>query len=379
MMRNENLLTVDDYLEGADVHEEQYQPITGAPLAAVFCVLLAIGHGVNLYLLFGLGTSPILNLIIHIVLVVISAILVGVMSRAGLDTRFARLAYISTAVMGVVGAIGTLFSLIQSIFYLRFRTSFEEWYQSIFPRTTLSNPETIAEEIELGRDEHPQQYTVMSFVDVMEIGSEQQKRDALSKMTASFHPVFSKAFKRAIADDSSAIRVQAATAITRIENRFHERLLKIENLYREHPNNPVILKALADHYDDYAYTGLLDEGREIVNREKAYSHFLEYLNLRPEDSSVRPKIGRLLIRMDRHEEAVKWFKRCLDEGYGSDTIKMWYIESLYHTGDFEALRQAASSYQVDLNAHQETQPEITESVYLWAQAGMSDKQVRAAG
>ena len=163
------------------------------------------------------------------------------MSRAGLDTRFARLAFVATAVMSVVGSIGTLFTLILSVFYLRFRTSFEEWYQSIFPRPELSGPEQIAEEIEIGRDEHPVDYTVMSFMDVMEIGSEQQKRDALSKMTASFSPVFSKSFKRALSDDSSAIRVQAATAITRIENKFHDRLLKIENLYRDHPNNTVCL------------------------------------------------------------------------------------------------------------------------------------------
>lgn len=379
MIRNDPMLTVDDYLEGADVHEEHYQSITGAPLTAIFCVLLTLGHAFNIYLLFWQGTAPLLNLIIHVVLVAISGFLVGLMSRSGLDTRFARLAFVSTAVMSVVGSVGTLLALVQSIFHLRFRSSFEEWYQSIFPRSQPTESEFIAESIELGRDEHPINYTVMSFMDVMEIGSEQQKRDVLSKMAASFHPAFSKAFKRALSDDSSSIRVQAATAITRIENQFHERLLKIENLYRGHPNNPVILKALADHYDNYAYTGLLDEGREMVNREKAYSHYMEYLNLRPEDATVRPKIGRLLIRMERHEEAAKWFKRCLDEGYGTDTIKMWYIESLYHIGDYDALRKAASSYQVDLTTYQEIQPEIADSIYLWAQAGLSDKQTRAAG
>lgn len=378
MLRNESMLTVDDYLEGPDVHDERYQPITGALLVFIFCALLAIGHAFNIYLLFWQETSPILNLIIHLVLVAVAGFLVTLMARSDLDTRFARLAFVSSAVMSVVGALGTLLALVQSMFYLRFRHSFEEWYQSIFPRGKASASESIAEEIELGRDEQPLDYTVMSFMDVMEIGSEVQKRNALSKMTASFSPVFAKAFKRALADESSAIRVQAATAITRIENQFHERLLRIENLYREHPNNPVILKALADHYDDYAFTGLLDEGREMVNREKAYAHYQEYLNMRPDDMSVRPKIGRLLIRMDRHEDAAKWFKRCLDEGYGTDSIKMWYIESLYHIGDYASLRRAASSYQVDLNNYKETQSEIAESIYLWAQAGMSEKQTRVS-
>ena len=379
MMRNESMLTIDDYLEGPDVHEERYQSITGAPLVMVFCILLTVGHALNIYLLFWKETSPLLNLLIHVVLVAISGFLISLMARSSLDTRFARLAFVTTAVMSVVGAIGTFVSLVLSIFYLQFRSNFEDWYQAIYPRGLLSKPESIAENIELGRDENPIDYNVMSFMDVMEIGSVSQKSKALSKMTASFDSRFASAFRRALADDSSAIRVQAATAITRIENRFHERLLQIENLYREHPSNAVILKALADHYDDYAFTGLLDENREMVNRGKAYTHYMDYLNMRPDDVSVRLKVGRLLIRMDRHDEAVQWFKRSLDDGYSSEAIKTWYIESLYRVGDYEALRHAASSYQVDMTSYQETQPEIADSIYLWAQAGLSDKQTRAAG
>ncbi len=375
-MRYTTQPTVDDYLRDADVHETQYQPITGAPLSFIFSLLLALGHALNIYLLFWVGTSPILNLIIHVVLVAIAGILVNVLAASGFDTRFARLAFVTTAVLGVVGAVGTLLSLALGIFHLRYRTSFEEWYDSIFPHRSASHSELVAERIELGEDEQPLSYTVMSFIDVLQVGNEQQKREALSKMTASFHPVFAPAFKRGLADDSSAIRVQAATSIARIENRFHTRLLQIEKLYREQPTNPVIVKALASHYDDYAFTGLLDEGREMVNREKAYNLFLEYLNLRSDDASVRPKIGRLLLRMDRNQDAAKWFKRCLDEGFGTDNIKMWYIESLYHIGDFPALRQAASSYQVDMSSYRETQPEIADSIYLWAQAGISEKQER---
>ena len=377
MIRNESMLTIDDYLEAPDVHEEHYQPITGAPLVFIFCLLLTVGHGLNAYFLFWKGLSPILSLVFHIVLVVVAAILVSIMGRSSLDTRFARLAYVSTAVMGVVGAVGTLLSLILSLFYLQFRTSFEEWYHAIYPQDHFSNSEVIADDISSGHDEHPRDYNVMSFMDVMEIGSVLQKRKALSKMSTSFSPVFAKSMRRALTDESSSIRVQAATAITRIENRFHERLMKIENLYREQPNNAVVLKALADHCDDYAFTGLLDEGREEVNRGKAYKHYVEYLNIRPDDNQVRLKIGRLLIRMERHEEAAKWFKRCLDDGYVTETIKTWYIESLYRIGDYDALRHAASSYQVDMTSYQETQPEIADSIYLWAQAGLSDKQVRA--
>ena len=185
------------------------------------------------------------------------------------------------------------------------------------------------EDLEIGRDENPFQYSVIPFMDVMEIGNVGQKRDALSRIASSFSPRFAPSLKKALQDESSAIRVQAATAITKIENRFHDKLLKIVQLHREHPKNPVIKKALAEHYDNYAFTGLLDSEREHLNREKARELYLEYLQLRPEDVDVRLKIGRLLIRNDYLDQAVDWFKHSLDDGYTTDSMKVWYMECLY--------------------------------------------------
>lgn len=370
-------LTVDDYLQEPDVHEVYNQPVTGSFLVFVFMAILTVAHAFNLYLLFWIGTYWLVNLVIHLILVGISYVLVVLMEKSELDQRFARLGFITSSVLSVVGTLGTVLALLQSLFYLRFRSSFDEWYKTIFPRGSYDKAEWVAEELELGRDENPKNYSVIPFMDVMEVGSEAQKRNALSKMTASFHPRFSPAFKRALLDESSSIRIQAATAITRIENNFHERLLKIDRLHKEMPRNAVVLKALAEHYDDYAFTSLLDEGREKENRERAYQHYTQYLDLRPDDTTVHPRIGRLLIRMGRDDEAIRWIKRCLDEGYTSDTMKLWYIEVLFRTGQYELLRQAASNYQLNAPAFaQDMQQEIADSIYLWTQAGLSEKQQR---
>lgn len=374
MLQQASFTTVEDYLAEPDVHEMEYQPMSGLLISAIYMIALTMAHGINVYLLFWLGTHWTVNLAIHIILSVIAGFAVLILKKMAFDTRFAMLAFVTSTAMSVMGAVGSFISLLQSVVYVRFRSSFEEWYQTIFPRGSYTNPEFIAEQIELKRDENPFNYSVMSFLEIIEIGSESQKREALTKMTTSFDPKFAPAFKRALVDDSSAIRVQAATSITRIENNFHERLLQIDDLHRQHPQNPVILKALAEHYDAYAFTGLLDVEREKVNREKAYDHYQGYLNLREDDRDVRAKIGRLLIRMKRHKEAANWLKRCLNEGYNNQVIKLWYIESLYHIGDYENLRKAATSYQVNLSDKNDPTSELSESIYLWSQAGAADQQ-----
>lgn len=368
--------TIDDYLAPPDVHHQRYQPLNSLPLVLVFGVLLALGHIFNAYLLLWQETPFILNVILHVILVAIAGLLVFLVSKAGLDSRLAVLMMLATAATGAIGAVGTLLTAIRCAFYVRFRQTFDEWYSSIFPKGENSLPEDIMEKLELGEDENPLDYSVIPFLDVMEIGNEAQKREALSKMAANFSPRFAPAFKKALTDENSGIRVQAATAIGRIENVFHDKLLKIIQVQRENPKNLVIKKGLADHYDNYAFTGLMDEERERINREKAREKYLEYLQIRPDDMDVRLKVGRLLIRSERYDQAAEWFKHSLDEGYTSDAIKIWYMECLYQTGRYEELRAAASSLRVDLAQYQNFQPEMIESLHLWTQAGANQKLER---
>lgn len=361
--------TVEEYLAPPDIHRTRFQPLNGLLLVLIFGIILTLGHSLNVYLLLWKETPPFLNLLLHLLLVGVAGLLVYLLAKAGLDTRMAMLMFVTTSVMGALGALGTLLSTIQAAFYVRYRHEFEDWYNSIFPRGTNTLPEDIVEKLELGRDENPIEYSVIPFMDVMEIGNEAQKREALSRMASNFHPRFAPAFKQALVDEYSSIRVQAATAITRIENIFHEKLLKITQLHREFPKNPIIKKGLAEHYDNYAFTGLLDEERERTNREKAREKYLEYLQMRSDDMEVRLKVGRLLIRSQRYDEAANWFKHSLEEGYATDPLKIWYMECLFMTRRYDELRTAASTFRIDLSQYKNFQPEMVESIHLWAQAG----------
>jgi hypothetical protein len=377
---NERVLTphttLDDYLTTPDVHHLRYQSLNSLPLVLIFGLLLTVGHAFNAYLLLWQGTPLLLNVILHLLLVAIAGVLVFLVSKAGLDARLAVLMMLATAATGSIGALGTLLAAIRCAFYVRFRQSFDEWYHSIFPKGENTLPEDIVEKLEMGEDENPLDYSVIPFQDVMEIGNEAQKREALSKMAANFSPRFAPDFRKALTDENSGIRVMAATLIGRIENTFHEKLLRIIEVYKENPKNLVIKKGLAEHYDNYAFTGLMDEERERINREKAREKYLEYLQQRPDDMEVRLKVGRLLIRAERFDQAAEWFKHSLDEGYSNDAMKMWYMECLYHCGRYEELRAAAASLHVDLAQYQSFQPEMVESLHLWSQAGASQKLER---
>lgn len=372
-----NPTTIDDYLAEPDVHQQRYQQLNGLPLILIFSVALTLGHVLNAYLLFWQETPMVLNLLIHLALVGIAGLLVYLLAKAGLDIRLAVLMAVSSIGTGAIGTMGTLLAGLQAMFHIRYRHDFEEWYHSIFPRAKNTDPEEIVENLDYGYDENPLKYSVIPFMDVMEIGNEVQKREALSRMAGQFHPRFAPAFKKALMDEHSSIRVQAATAITKIENIFHDKLLKIVQLHREFPKNLVIKKGLAEHYDNYAFTGLLDEERERINREKAREKYLEYLQARPDDMEVRLKVGRLLIRSERYDQAVDWLKHALDEGYATDAIKIWYMECLFKTGRYDELRSAASTFRIDLTHYKDMQPEMVESIHLWAQAGANQTLERA--
>src|SRR5690606_10499429 len=95
------------------------------------------------------------------------------------------------------------------------------------------------------------------------------------------------------------------------------------------PRDAVVLLALAEHYDQYAYTGLLDAEREHVNRDMALEYYNRYLEFNSQDVNVRARIGRIYMRNKQYDEAAAWFRKCIDVGYKSESIQQWYMEALF--------------------------------------------------
>lgn len=359
---------VEELLEPEDVHELQ---LADAPMARIgqallFSIALVLIHAALLYIAVSETIWVGFPVLIHAVISVALGVWVYSQYRMGLDIPFMVLLAVTSAFTGVFGAIGTLLSIIMYGLFRSQANSFSEWFELIFPPDLTSKPEETYNRIMVGIDENPKDYNVMPFMDVMELGSEEQKRRALSKMTMKFHPRLAPAFHRALRDPSNTIRVQAATSVAKIEAQFMEKLENIEKARELEPTNMHVHFAMATFYDDYAYTGLLDRERELLNREKAIEAYKSYLQQDPSSTEAWAAIGRLLFRSKKWDEACEWFQNALERGWRMRTMILWYMECLYRLGDFDTLRKIAREHGHTLINNEDLPKEIRESVGLWA-------------
>ena len=357
---------IDNYLKPTDIHEVNKQESENTLLIAILCLIMFILHGLNAYMMLWKGMSPLLFVFLHVVFSAITWLYASVCYKKARDSRFAFLLALSTAFIGPFGAAGTLLALILHYFHSEYSQTFADWFNTIFPHVEMGMAESVHYNILTGRDETSKSYSVIPFQDVLVIGSESQKRVALSRMTSQFHPSFAPAFARALKDPSNTIRVQAATAIAKIEDNFLQKLIALSRVYDQYKSDPDVVMALAQHYDDYAYTGILDDEYELINRSRALDLYKEYYVLRPDDARVRLTIGRLLIRAGKLLDAREWLKQCMDEGYSTPTIVGWYMEALYQLELYSELRQISTALDKKAEEIKDYPASMVKTVRMWS-------------
>lgn len=359
--------TVEEYFRPEDVHERDRISKGGEILALFIAVIWTVLHGLNIYMVLWDKMSFALGAAIHLLLSAVVIIGTWIMRKAGLDIRYLYILCISSFAGGVFGALGTVISTLLSLYYNLVSQPFSEWYQTIFPQADISNEEAMYELITTGKDEGAKSYGVVPFLDIMTLGTEAQKRRALSRMTDHFNPSFATAYRKALTDKSNAIRVQAASSVAKIENQFTHMLMDIEKLEAKHPKDPKIKLGLARYYDSYAFTGLLDDSREAENQTKALDKYREYLEFMPDDIDARIEAGRLLIRSGEYEQVIKLFNDCIDAGYSNDTLKLWMIEALFEAGRYEELRRVAPECKELLDDIKNVRPRLAKAIEYWGE------------
>jgi hypothetical protein len=329
--------------------------------------VLSVLHGFNLYLFLGTDLWPIIPVLIHLAIAAVTGAVTYTQYKAGRDVQHLAILAIVSATTGIFGTIGALIGLIATLIFRTRSQVFSEWYESIFPTDQLSDAQTIYDSIMEGVDENPRTYGVMPFTDVMRLGSDNQKRRALAKMTSRFSPRFAAAFRIALGDHSNSVRVQAATAVAKIEREFGTKLERIEMARAQSPNNPILTLALAKFYDDYAFTGILDPELEKLNRERAISTYKSYLQKDPNSVEAWVAIGRLLFRSKQWQEAADWFRQAIDRGIRVGTMLMWYFECLFRLGQFRDLRRAMLEHGRSIVGQEELPHNVRDAVSLWMQ------------
>lgn len=358
---------VDEVLREEDIHDVERIPLStpGNSLFVVFAVLLTLAHAFNLYLFLGTDIWPVIPVILHIVIASITAMIAYGQYRRGMDVQHLGALAIVSATTGIFGTVGALVGFIAYVIFRQKSQHFTDWFESIFPTDHVSDGQRIYDEILEGIDENPTMYNVMSFTDVMRLGSEDQKRRVLARMTTRFNPRLSPAFKIALKDPSNAIRVQAATAIAKLERNFMHVLERIEEARVREPHNRELLYALARFYDDYAFTGILDGELEKQNRKRALEAYKTYLQHDPNHADAWVAVGRILFRSGEHAAAAEWLQQAIDKGIKIKSMYLWYFESLFRTHKYDALRKAANTHGRDALAHEDLPHHVREAVTLW--------------
>lgn len=270
-----------------------------------------------------------------------TAALVAARARREADPRGARalwLLAISCGGLGPLGGAGTLLSVLLGLYHDRHAISVDDWRRSLFPEQETDKDAALWALVGTRKTDRPS--AIAPFVDVLEHGSLAQKQAVVALIAKHFRPAFAAALRLALRDPQNAVRVQAATAVSLIEAAATSRALALERQRSERPDDLGVLLQLARHEDAYAFTGLLDAGREQESRARAVEAFRLYVEARPEDVASRHELGRLYARLGRHEDALVCFQEAMRHEATPET-RLWLMECLYHLRRFAELREQA--------------------------------------
>lgn len=332
-------------------------PRDGAPVLLV-AVAALLAEAVLLGALARRGTLP-LPMAGHLVAVVAIGGWASRPARRG--SRGALLLWVATAAFGPFGPAGVLLTIALERRYARRATGLEEWHAMLFPPTRVDEHADLWRRIGQRASDLGGKQQVTPFLDVLAFGSVPQRQSVIAIIVQQFHPAFAPALKAALRDEHNVIRVQAATAIARLENDLLDKTLRLESALRSDPDNPAAILALATHYDDQAFTGLLDGTREHESRVKAAEGYARYLDTHPGDRATRFRLARLQQRRGLLREAEVLFRDLVEAGHPG--VRHWLMENLFVQGRFADLRAVAAGRGAD--AARPSSAEVSATMALW--------------
>lgn len=345
------------------------QPAIGAKAAA----LLMIGAGalatageivIAILLHHHLATLPYL-IAAHALLSLLLLLTAAWLYRKRVRSPAFLLLVIATPMMGPFGAVGAASAaVLRYLFSLR-AIPFEQWYASLVPNLETTPARQLYERLVMRRGEPASRSTVASFRDVMALGTAQQKQIVLTAIADQFRPEFAPALKSALSDVEPAVRVQAASVSARIESAYLSRSVQLEEDRQAEPDNPTILLSLAEHYDAWAATELLDPARARTERMRALDYYRRLDAIRPGEHRILDAIGRLLLALDRPDQALVYLRTGAAREDAPPQILALHLECLFRLGRMSDLRRTARACWATI-AGSALPDDMREAVRAWA-------------
>lgn len=335
--------------------------------ATLFIAFLATGGEVYILLYFTHDYISMLELgIFHLCIGLILCVWCGYYVLRKRDLRLPLLTLVFTMSMGPFGSGIAVFSILFYVSNKRAGLNFLQWYQDLFPQNERKHSENIYERIIYGLDKIVERSSIEPFKDVLAFGTLQQKQMALAKITRHFRPNFAPALLQAIDDPSNAVRVQAATAIAKIEHSFMEKYLSLEKDVAHDPTNIKKMKSFGKLCDEYAHCGILDPDRKNQSWNKSIEMYTKVASLAPDDEETKLALGRLYLRNNRPQEAYEWLHKVVEKGgLATPNIVTWYMESLFLTHQYDKLHATAKAFYPQLPDQAQTYSRIRNIVELW--------------
>lgn len=248
---------------------------------------------------------------------------------------------LSTAALGPVGVGGFFIQFLLHALFRRSATPFETWYRSLFPELERNRTRTLYETIALHRTNLPARSSVASFNDVLAGGTVRQKQLMIGMIADQFRPAYAPVLRRSLNDAEPAIRVQAATAVAKIEARFMEEAMKLETALKAAADGKTRMDLIAC-YEAYAGSGLLDPTRASALCRKALELCDEGLERDPRDVEQAAARGRLLVKLGRADEAVAILLPLAAEDDAAPEILSDLRSALQACGRYHEVRRVAA-------------------------------------
>jgi len=255
-----------------------------------------------------------------------------------------------------------------------------EWIESLFEREPDRESDRLHERIAFGLDNFDAVTSVEPFADILANGAILQKQMAIAKIARYFRPAFAPLLLQAARDTNAAVRVQAATALAKIERDFMARYIKLENTLKDLPDRDPAKLKLAELYDEYAHAGLLDEGNRNELRLKAIGIYEACLAKR-DNTEWRCKLARLYLRQNQPEKTCEWLEPVVKGKNPPRGAMLWYMEALFRLKKFSDLREISANYKPTGKKSGETTPAMIETAHLlnfWQAKETSEPQTRIA-
>ena len=285
-------------------------------------------------------------------------------NRRGRDTRLQCWLAWFTLTLGPAGPVATALLAVLTLLFTRSARPFDEWYEALFPDDDESRSELLYRRLLSGREDAVAEGSVNSLTDVLFTGTTRAKQAVVALLARRFRGEFAPALQMALSDPEASIRVQAATAASTIEERYHATRLELEEMVRAAPEDSGALLSLARHLDDYAYAGILDSDRQrsvMADALAAYSAANRRLGARED---VDLAIGRLMLRLDMIEEADLHLS-ALSMRYDDPRPALWHAECLFRLRRFDDLRRVLDDPKLAQLGLREEYTGVNPVINLW--------------